>query len=52
MNLRKVISKQIRRPGLAADVNALIAANVNESGRKTTASSQQTVAQKTQSKRS
>ena len=52
MNRRKVISKQIRQPGLAADVNAVIAANVNESGRQTTVSSQLIVAQKTQSKRS
>jgi hypothetical protein len=38
MNLRKVISKQIRRPGLAADVHAVIAANVNESGKQVTQS--------------
>ena len=47
MNLRKVIDRRIRRKAagldLQGDVNAVIAANVNERGATTSASHKQTV---------
>ena len=50
MNLRKVIDARIRRRArgvdIAGDVNAVIAANVNESGGSTSVSSKQTVVQR------
>ena len=50
MNLRKVIDARIRRRAqgvdIAGDVNAVIAANVNEPGSSTSVSSKQTVVQR------
>jgi hypothetical protein len=50
MNLRKVISSRFRRHGggvdVAGDVNAVVAANVNEPGGSTSVSSKQTVVQR------
>jgi hypothetical protein len=46
MNLRKIISKQIRREGdgvnVAGDVNAVVSANVDESSPSTNAVSRRT----------
>ena len=50
MNLRKVINRRIRRKtagfDVQGDVNAVVAANVNERGTTTAASNRQTVVQR------
>jgi hypothetical protein len=50
VNVKKVIRKRVRRqrPGMqvAADINAAVAANVNEPGTRTHVSSRQRIVQK------
>jgi hypothetical protein len=46
MNLSRIISKRIRGKGLAADVNAVVSANVGGGSRSTHVSSRQRVVQR------